>query len=183
MLAPLASRIISVCDAFDAMTHDRAYREAMSMADALSELEKNAPRQFDVGVVKALSQYVLSEEYGDATSRKGGLVISTKESGRIGRSVERMYEAVAGKNLDKLKGLAHDLRYQKNVDQRVKDLSVKLDDAVDRATMDDLDVVLDLINEIMQLCRDSRSKFVDAAESIVRSVHPSEPTDTALMDN
>lgn len=43
---PLASRIISVCDAFHAMTSDRPYRQAMNIQAALDELKRNAGAQF-----------------------------------------------------------------------------------------------------------------------------------------
>jgi PAS domain S-box-containing protein/putative nucleotidyltransferase with HDIG domain len=45
--------IISVVDAFDAMTSDRPYRKAMSIEEAIKELEKNAGSQFDKQVVEA----------------------------------------------------------------------------------------------------------------------------------
>ena len=50
---PLASRIIAVCDSFDAMTSDRPYRTAMSPEGALSELRRGAGTQFDPTVVEA----------------------------------------------------------------------------------------------------------------------------------
>jgi polar amino acid transport system substrate-binding protein len=50
---PLASRIIAVCDSFNAMTSDRPYRRAMSAEDALTELHVNAGWQFDPAVVFA----------------------------------------------------------------------------------------------------------------------------------
>jgi HD-GYP domain-containing protein (c-di-GMP phosphodiesterase class II) len=50
---PLASRIIAVCDSFNAMTSDRPYRRAMSPEDALTELHINAGWQFDPAVVFA----------------------------------------------------------------------------------------------------------------------------------
>ena len=50
---PLGSRIIAVCDAFDAMTSDRAYRPAMSRQAAMAELEAGAGTQFDPAVVEA----------------------------------------------------------------------------------------------------------------------------------
>ena len=43
---PLASRVTFVCDAYDAMTSDRAYRPARSQIVALSELRHGAGRQF-----------------------------------------------------------------------------------------------------------------------------------------
>jgi putative nucleotidyltransferase with HDIG domain len=55
---PLAARIISCCDAFDAMTTTRPYREAMPSSNALAELAKHAGAQFDPQVVDALSSVV-----------------------------------------------------------------------------------------------------------------------------
>ncbi len=48
---PLASRILLVCDAFDAMTTDRPYRSALPVGDALDELARHAGSQFDPRVV------------------------------------------------------------------------------------------------------------------------------------
>ena len=48
---PLASRILLVCDAFDAMTTDRPYRSALPIDEALSELARHAGTQFDPRVV------------------------------------------------------------------------------------------------------------------------------------
>ena len=50
---PLGARIIAVCDAFDAMTSDRAYRRAMPREDAIAELEAASGTQFDPFVVAA----------------------------------------------------------------------------------------------------------------------------------
>ena len=48
---PLASRILLVCDAFDAMTTDRPYRAALPVDAALQELARHAGSQFDPRVV------------------------------------------------------------------------------------------------------------------------------------
>jgi len=50
---PLGARIISVADAFDAMTSDRPYRKGFTEEDARRELEKESGRRFDPEVVKA----------------------------------------------------------------------------------------------------------------------------------
>ncbi len=50
---PLFGRILAVADSVDAMTSDRPYRKRMSVATAISELEKGAGKQFDSDVVKA----------------------------------------------------------------------------------------------------------------------------------
>ncbi len=52
---PLASRIVFVCDAFDAMTHPRPYQAARTSEEALAELERCAGKAFDPDVVDALA--------------------------------------------------------------------------------------------------------------------------------
>jgi len=51
---PLVARIVSCCDAYNAMTTDRPYRNALHPGDAVMELELNAGSQFDPTVVAAL---------------------------------------------------------------------------------------------------------------------------------
>jgi putative nucleotidyltransferase with HDIG domain len=55
---PLAARIVSACDAYNAMTTDRSYRSALPVADAVAELERCAGSQFDPAVVTALVEVV-----------------------------------------------------------------------------------------------------------------------------
>jgi HD-GYP domain-containing protein (c-di-GMP phosphodiesterase class II) len=50
---PLAARIFAVVDAFDAMTNDRPYREALPLDAALAEIEFGAASQFDPAMVEA----------------------------------------------------------------------------------------------------------------------------------
>jgi diguanylate cyclase (GGDEF)-like protein len=50
---PLSARIVAVCDAYEAMVTDRAYRAALGHAEACRELQREAGRQFDPIVVEA----------------------------------------------------------------------------------------------------------------------------------
>jgi putative nucleotidyltransferase with HDIG domain len=50
---PLASRIIAAVDAYDAMTQDRAYSIRFDSSDAVAELLRCSPTQFDPTVVNA----------------------------------------------------------------------------------------------------------------------------------
>jgi diguanylate cyclase (GGDEF)-like protein len=51
---PLIARVVSVCDAFDAMVTKRAYRDAHDRAWAIAELRRCAGTQFDPDVVEAV---------------------------------------------------------------------------------------------------------------------------------
>jgi len=51
---PELARILAVADAFEAMTSDRPYREAISISEALKELRAHAGTQFDAAVVEAM---------------------------------------------------------------------------------------------------------------------------------
>jgi putative nucleotidyltransferase with HDIG domain len=58
---PIEARIVSCCDAFSAMTTNRAYREAMSTAEAVLELRRCAGTQFDPRVVEVLTEVIEAE--------------------------------------------------------------------------------------------------------------------------
>jgi diguanylate cyclase (GGDEF)-like protein/PAS domain S-box-containing protein len=58
---PLPARIIAVCDSFDAMTSNRAYRTAMSTEGALSELHNCSGTQFDPAVIAAFVKAMSSQ--------------------------------------------------------------------------------------------------------------------------
>ena len=58
---PLAARIICGCDAYNAMTTDRAYRAAMPVTEALAELRACSGTQFDPAVVDAIVSVVERE--------------------------------------------------------------------------------------------------------------------------
>ena len=63
---PLQSRVVFVCDAWNAMTTDRSYRPAMSREAAMAELVANAGAQFDARVVAALANVI---EEGEPEAR------------------------------------------------------------------------------------------------------------------
>jgi two-component system cell cycle response regulator len=55
---PLGSRIITICDAYDAMTNERPYRPARSAAEALRELHLGAGVKYDPCLVSVFATVV-----------------------------------------------------------------------------------------------------------------------------
>ncbi len=64
---PIEARIISVVDAYHAMTSDRPYRKALPEEVALNELKSNKGTQFDPNIVDA---FIKAYEKGKIIKRK-----------------------------------------------------------------------------------------------------------------
>jgi two-component system, cell cycle response regulator len=72
---PLGSRIIFVCDAYNAMTEGRAYRRPLGREQALEELRRGAGTQFDPKLVGAFVEKVapgLDRPSGRSTTEAAG---------------------------------------------------------------------------------------------------------------
>jgi putative two-component system response regulator len=50
---PLEARILAVADVFDALTHERPYKDAWNIQNAVEEIKKQSGKQFDPQVVEA----------------------------------------------------------------------------------------------------------------------------------
>jgi HD-GYP domain-containing protein (c-di-GMP phosphodiesterase class II) len=59
---PILSRILAVCDTYDAMTSDRPYRASLGHRAAVDELVRSAGRQLDPEVVRAFLRLYESSE-------------------------------------------------------------------------------------------------------------------------
>jgi HD-GYP domain-containing protein (c-di-GMP phosphodiesterase class II) len=65
---PLEGRVLAVADAFDAMTSERPYRPALTLEEALSEVQRCSGAQFDPEVVDAFLDAVETGEVADAVA-------------------------------------------------------------------------------------------------------------------
>jgi HD-GYP domain-containing protein (c-di-GMP phosphodiesterase class II) len=66
---PLLGRIVSVADAFDAMTTDRPYSKAMTFEAAVARLKFRAGKKFDGTCVEAFEKAYLAGEVSPAKAR------------------------------------------------------------------------------------------------------------------
>jgi two-component system, cell cycle response regulator len=74
---PLGSRIIAVCDAFDAMVSNKPYRRSMDSAEALAELRRCGGSQFDPALVLLFCEHVQPQVGDWAVQRYESRVPST----------------------------------------------------------------------------------------------------------
>ena len=65
---PLPARIVSGCDAFDAITEERGYGPRLPVREAVEELRRGSGTQFDPEIVDALCDVV---EHGIDVAREG----------------------------------------------------------------------------------------------------------------
>jgi len=77
---PLPSRILMITDAFDAMTTDRSYRKAMSISDAVKELQKNAGTQFDPYLVEIFVHKCLRYDDKELENANGSVITVTNKA-------------------------------------------------------------------------------------------------------
>ena len=71
---PLQSRIITIADAYDAMTSERSYRSALSEEVAIEELQKNVGIQFDPELVSVFIGKVLGKPLDKARIESIGYI-------------------------------------------------------------------------------------------------------------
>lgn len=72
---PLGARAILICDAYNAMTEGRPYRQPMTSEEAVEELQRGAGTQFDPELVKTFAEKVAPvlerERYGESNQPAG----------------------------------------------------------------------------------------------------------------
>jgi putative two-component system response regulator len=71
---PLTARIVAVADTFDALIHERPYKEAWSVPQALAEIGRERGGQFDPRVVDALLRLHQRDMLGSPAERNPNIL-------------------------------------------------------------------------------------------------------------
>jgi len=162
---PVLSRVLYVCDVFDTLVSDRAFREQMLIPEALVEMLKCSPGQFDLEIVRCLVKHV--EEHGYEQTQTGDwLGIDPRSAVGIGSHVEVVYQALETRNLYLLREASRSLRTQasKAFVYDLVEATIDLEEAVNGEFPEDQ--IHEIANDVMALCRETRQSltYVPRAE-------------------
>ena len=104
---PLGARILTICDAYDAIVSDRVYRPGRSQKEAIAELRRCAGTQFDPELVE---MFVSALHAGDRTRARSPHEVTPQAALLVGVEMERLASAVDRADLTTLETLAARLR-------------------------------------------------------------------------
>ncbi len=164
---PLGARILTICDAYDAIVSDRVYRRGRSREEAFAELRQSAGRQFDPELVERFinvigSRPVLPRSSLPAVSRETALV--------IGMEIERLATALDGNDLKGLQVLAGRLAAVARKDgvESVAERAANLHGCISEDA--ELMKILESAHELLDLCRATQKSYIEHSDEFRRSV-------------
>lgn len=158
---PLASRIIAVADAYDSMTHDWSYRDALSPEEAADELRRCAGRQFDPQIVEKLLAVLDERSEIESQPTAGGIEQSVLLN--VGVMTERLAKAFDEHDMNAIRGYGGRL-LQTARKNNLQDLVQAAQRLVDHAAADgELTAMLEAMYAIMDLSRTAQRAAIAAS--------------------
>ena len=158
---PLGARILAVANAFDSMTNDSVYRQAMTMAEAFVELRHCAGAQFDPELVESLIR-IVSERTSTHVVWQADTV--TRDAAvDVGNQIESLVTAIDDQDIERLKSLADRLKSTAQISgiSQIADSAGCLEAAVTENA--DLLEILESACELVDLCRSTQRAFLHNA--------------------
>ncbi len=158
---PLAARILSIADAFTAIIADRHYRKARSQQEAFEELRRGAGTQFDPILVEHFIKAVQDNNQSRITS--------TSDLGKrtildIGLQIERLAVALDMRDFRSLSAMSGHLASTaaRGGAVEIAELAIRLESSA--ADEPDLKIILQLTNELLDLCRSTQRSYLDKTD-------------------
>jgi diguanylate cyclase (GGDEF)-like protein/putative nucleotidyltransferase with HDIG domain len=159
---PLGSRILSIADAYDSMVSEHVYRKALTSQEAFAEIRRCAGRQFDPELVERFQRCVIERNRREPV-RAASVPKETVLA--IGQQIERLLAALDRQDLNGLQTLVGRLKASatKHRVSAIADKASELELVLD--TDADLISVLQLSNELIDLCRATQKSYLSASKS------------------
>jgi len=156
---PVGARILTIADAYDAMTSDRVYRKARPPEAAFAELRRCAGEQFDAGLVERFID-VISKNPLHATHR----AVSRQMALAMGIQAERIAIALEARDFASLASMAGQLVATTRDEcwESVTAIAARLQDAAKNDP--DMFTLVSLTTELMQICNSSQESCLDEVQ-------------------
>ena len=156
---PLGARLLTIADAYDAMTSDRVYRKARPPEAAFAELRRCAGEQFDAVLVERFID-VVSKNPLHATHR----AVSRQMALAMGIQAERIAIALEARDFASLASMAGQLVATTRDEcwESVTAIAAKLRDAAKNDP--DMFTLVSLTTELMQICNSSQESCLDEVQ-------------------
>lgn len=154
---PLGARIVTIADAYDAMTSDRVYRKGRPREEAFEELRRCAGRQFDPELVERFIEVVASHEPVQ-------LPVDSRQSAlQVGLQIERLAEAIDNRDNTSIKALA--IRLEHTAAQgRIPEIESAAAEIKSCVSADiDEAALLRMVEQLMTLCRSAQKVHAETS--------------------
>ena len=155
---PVGARILAIADSFDAMVSHRAYRQALTHAEAFVELRRCAGSQFDATLVERFINRSLA-----GTSPTSESSAASKETAlSIGMHVEHLVSALDRQDFETLKDLASHMQLVATK-QGANEIALQAADLQSTLNADEADLlaILHEADSLLKLCRETQQAYFD----------------------
>jgi len=157
---PVMSRILYVCDVFDSMVSERAFKKRMLVPEALVELFECCPGQFDEEIVRCLVKHVQEHGY-EPTLSSDSIGLDPRSAVNIGSYIEVVCQALETGDAESLRETSRSLRTHAS---DLVNATIDLEEAVNVGVPDEQ--IERIASELMELCRETRLSLIGVPRAV-----------------
>jgi putative nucleotidyltransferase with HDIG domain len=153
------ARILTIADSYDAMVSDRVYRKGRTHEEAVAELRRCAPKQFDPDLVE---RFAAMFENQPAPNADGEVVVPKAMAIQIGQQIERLAHAIDVQDTNSLQILASrlgDVARHHNV-ETIALVADRIESGASVENVQWINLLRDT-QQLLDLCRQTQNAFLN----------------------